>query len=47
VPIFRALKQIGYSDYVSIEAFDYGPDPLAMAREGLAYLKKCHAAATI
>ena len=47
VPIFRALKQIGYSDYVSMEPFDYGPDPLAMASEGLAYLKKCHAAATI
>jgi sugar phosphate isomerase/epimerase len=47
VPIFRALKQIGYDGYVSIEAFDYGPDPLAMASEGLAYMKKCHAAATV
>jgi sugar phosphate isomerase/epimerase len=47
VPIFRALKQIGYEGYVSIEAFDYDPDPLVMARDGLAYLKKCYAAATI
>lgn len=47
VPIFRALKETGYDGYVSIEAFDYGPDPLVMAKEGLAYLKKCHAAAAI
>jgi sugar phosphate isomerase/epimerase len=47
VPILRALKQISYSDYVSIEPFDYAPDPLAMARESLAYLKKCYAATTI
>jgi sugar phosphate isomerase/epimerase len=46
VPIFRALKETGYSGYVSIEAFDYGPDPLVMAREGLAYLKKCYAGVT-
>jgi len=47
VPIFRALKQTGYKGYISIEAFEYDPDPLAMAKEGLAYLKKCHSAATI
>ncbi len=47
VPIFRSLRQIGYDGYVSIEAFDYDPDPLVMAREGLAYLKKCYAAAAI
>jgi len=47
VPILRALKQTGYGGYVSIEAFEYDPDPLIMAREGLAYLKKCHAAATV
>lgn len=46
VPIFRALKQIDYNGYVSIEAFDYDPDPLAMAEEGLSYMRKCHAAAT-
>jgi len=47
VPIFHALKQIGYDGYVSIEAFDFDPDPLVMARDGLAYLKRCYAAATI
>ena len=47
VPIFQSLKQIGYEGYVSIEAFDYDPDPLAMAREGLAYLKKCYSEATV
>ncbi len=46
MPIFQALKQIGYLGYVSMEPFDYEPDPLVMAKEGLAYLKKCYAAAT-
>ncbi len=46
VPILRALKQIGYDGYISIEVFDYDPDPLLMAEEGLAYLKRCYAAAT-
>jgi sugar phosphate isomerase/epimerase len=46
-PIFHALRQIGYDRYVSIEAFDYDPDPLIMAKDGLAYLKKCLAEATI
>lgn len=45
VPIFRSLKETGYEGYVSIEVFDNDPGPLVMAKEGLAYLKKCYAAA--
>jgi len=47
LPIFRALKQIGYDGYVSMEPFDYEPDPITIAKDGLAYLKKCHASATL
>lgn len=38
-PIFRALQQAGYDDWMSIEVFDYKPDPVAIARRGLAYLR--------
>jgi sugar phosphate isomerase/epimerase len=41
VPVLTALKEVGYSGYVSIEVFDYTPDPTTIARDGLAYLKRC------
>ena len=44
VPILNALDKVGYSGYISIEVFDYSPDPLTIAREGLAYLRRCSAA---
>jgi sugar phosphate isomerase/epimerase len=41
LPIMRALKDIDYKGYVSIEVFDYTPDPETIAREGLTHLKTC------
>ena len=41
IPIMRALKETAYDGYVSIEVFDYSPDPVTIARDGLAHLKKC------
>lgn len=43
-PIFRALRQAGYDDWMSIEVFDYKPDPVTIATNGLAYLKRVAAA---
>lgn len=39
VPLLSALHDIGYSGWVSIEAFDYTPDPDTIARTGLATLR--------
>lgn len=35
-----ALDKIGYDGYVSVEVFDFRPDPLIIARESLAHLKE-------
>ncbi|KPJ74790.1 MAG: D-tagatose 3-epimerase [Planctomycetes bacterium DG_20] len=40
VPIAAALKQAGYDGTVSVEVFDYEPDPQTIAERSLAYLKK-------
>ena len=45
VPITRALGQSGYSGWVSVEVFDFTPDPVTIARRSLQYLKGCEAAA--
>ena len=39
VPIARALKDIDYQGYVSVEVFDFKPDPETIAKESLRYLK--------
>lgn len=39
-PIAKALAAIGYDAWVSVEVFDYSPDPETIARQSLAYLKQ-------
>jgi sugar phosphate isomerase/epimerase len=40
VPIFRALQEINYRGWVSVEVFDYAPGPERLARESIQYMNK-------
>jgi sugar phosphate isomerase/epimerase len=40
VPIFRALRDAGYDRWVSVEVFDYTPDPETIATRSIEYMKK-------
>ncbi len=41
VPIFQALHDAGYARWVSVEVFDYKPDPETIARQSIDYMKEC------
>lgn len=37
-PVLRTLERLGYNGWVSLEVFDFNPDPETVARESLRYL---------
>jgi len=44
VPILRALTEVEYPGYVSVEVFDFKPDGETIAAQSLRYLRECLAA---
>jgi sugar phosphate isomerase/epimerase len=43
VPIFRTLREIGYTGWVCVEVFDYAPGVEALARQSIEYMRACEA----
>ncbi|MEQ8212046.1 MAG: sugar phosphate isomerase/epimerase family protein [Lacipirellulaceae bacterium] len=39
-PIFEALQETNYDDWVSVEVFRYEPSPLEIAKQSIDYMKK-------
>ena len=46
VPILQTLKDLEYEGYISVEVFDFEPDPETIATKSLAYLQECLAQVT-
>ena len=38
-PIFAALNDVNYDGYVSVEVFDYKPDPFTVAKQSIDYME--------
>lgn len=45
-PILKTLSELNYQGYISVEVFDYSPDPETIAGNSLTYLQKCLAEIT-
>jgi sugar phosphate isomerase/epimerase len=43
LPIFKALREVNYDRWVSVEVFDYEPGVERLARESIDYMKKVQA----
>jgi sugar phosphate isomerase/epimerase len=43
VPIAQALRDVHYHGWVSVEVFDFKPDPITIARGSMDYLRKAFA----